>query len=148
MTIREAMEHDLCGLLELYTQLHDNPMPENSQNLSVLWNSILQDKNHHMIVAVEDDKIVSSCVLVIIQNLTHHQRPYALIENVITDALYRNRGLATAYLDFAKQIAMQHNCYKMMLLTGSKRESTLKFYQKAGYHSEDKTAFIQWLSLQ
>ena len=32
-----------------------------------------------------------------------------------------------------------------MLLTGSKRESTLRFYQNAGYNSNDKTAFIQWL---
>ena len=33
----------------------------------------------------------------------------------------------------------------MMLLTGSKKESTLKFYERAGYNSSDKTAFIQWL---
>ena len=35
--------------------------------------------------------------------------------------------------------------YKMMLLTGSKKESTLRFYENAGYNSSDKTAFIQWL---
>ena len=29
--------------------------------------------------------------------------------------------------------------------TGSKNESTLKFYESAGYNSSDKTAFIQWL---
>lgn len=49
---------------------------------------------------------------------------------------------------FARQmraIAMQANCYKMMLLTGSKKESTLAFYARAGYNSTDKTAFIQWL---
>lgn len=34
---------------------------------------------------------------------------------------------------------------KMMLLTGSKKESTLDFYRKAGYNSDDKTAFIQWI---
>ena len=37
------------------------------------------------------------------------------------------------------------NCYKMMLLTGSKEERTLRFYENAGYNSSDKTAFIQWL---
>ena len=35
--------------------------------------------------------------------------------------------------------------YQMMLLTGSKKQSTLNFYEKAGYNSTDKTAFIQWL---
>ena len=37
------------------------------------------------------------------------------------------------------------NCYKMMLLTGSKKKETLNFYDNAGYNSTDKTAFIQWL---
>lgn len=32
-----------------------------------------------------------------------------------------------------------------MLLTGSKKESTLKFYEQAGYNRNDKTAFIQWI---
>ena len=44
-----------------------------------------------------------------------------------------------------KKIAERHRCYKIMLLTGSKEESTLKFYSNAGYNSVDKTAFIQWL---
>lgn len=32
------------------------------------------------------------------------------------------------------QIAEQENCYKMMLLTGSKKSETLYFYEKAGYN--------------
>lgn len=71
--------------------------------------------------------------------------PYAFIENVITDEKHRKKGLATQCLNFAKEIALKENCYKMMLLTGSKKESTLDFYRKAGYNSEDKTAFIQWI---
>ena len=63
----------------------------------------------------------------------------------MTHADYRKRGYATECLDYAKKIAMDNNCYKMMLLTGSKKESTLRFYEKAGYNSSDKTAFIQWL---
>ena len=110
-----------------------------------LWNTILNDENHHIIVTEEDGKIVSSCVCIIIPNLTHNQRPYAFIENVITDCNYRKRGLATACLDFARDIAVKENCYKLMLLTGSKEERTLKFYENAGYNKNDKTAFIQWI---
>lgn len=44
------------------------------------------------------------------------------------------------------QIARENNCYKMMLLTGSKEKKTLDFYKHAGYNSTDKTAFIQWLN--
>lgn len=143
--VREIVNEDFDGLMELYTQLHNNPFPQKTQEIIDLWNTILNDENHHIIVAVEDKKIVSSCVCVIIPNLTHNQQPYAFVENVVTDSAYRKRGLATQCLDYAKGIAVKNNCYKLMLLTGSKEESTLNFYRKAGYNSNDKTAFIQWI---
>lgn len=143
--VREIVNEDYEGLMKLYMQLHDNPFPEKDEAMNSLWNRILNDKDHHIIVAVEDGKIVSSCVCVIIPNLTHNQQPYAFVENVITDEKYRNKGLATACLNYAREIAIKENCYKLMLLTGSKWEATLHFYEQAGYNRKDKTAFIQWI---
>ena len=143
--VREVKEDELKELLELYLHLHEKSMPEMSEHLDKTWKTIMQDENHHIIVKVVDDKIVSSCVCVIIPNLTRNVRPYAFIENVVTHADYRGKGYATECLDYAKEIAEKANCYKMMLLTGSKTESTLRFYQNAGYNSTDKTAFIRWL---
>ncbi len=145
MDICTAARSDLKDLLMLYTQLHDNEMPDFDPKLYSLWDNILSDKNHYVIMGKIDDVIISSCILIIVPNLTHGQRPYALIENVITDELHRNKGYATDILNYAKQTAVNNGCYKIMLLTGSKNENTLNFYRKAGYNSEDKTAFIQWL---
>ena len=83
--VREIEKDDLEGLLRLYMQLHNNPLPEKTAELLQIWDTIFQDENHHVIVAEENGKIVSSCVCVIIPNLTHNQQPYAFIENVITD---------------------------------------------------------------
>jgi len=144
--IREIRYEDLEQLLKLYTQLHDNSMPEQGgAELTAVWAGILNDKNHHIIAAEEEGHIISSCVCVIIPNLTRNLRPYALIENVITDVNYRKKGFASACLDYARQIAVKNQCYKMMLLTGSKDAKTLEFYKRAGYNEKDKTAFIQWL---
>lgn len=143
--IREVNESDLNGLLLLYKQLHNSEVAIDEADLLKLWKQIMQDSNHHIIIAEEDGKIVSSCVCVIIPNLTHNQQPYAFVENVITDEGYRKKGLATKCLDYAREIALRTNCYKLMLLTGSKEETTLNFYRNAGYNSEDKTAFIQWI---
>ena len=143
--IREIEPNELDGLLRLYMQLHGNPFPEKTDELRALWHRILKDPDHHIIVAVEGERIVSSCVCVIVPNLTHGQQPYALIENVITDEAFRGKGLATACLDYARETARAANCYKIMLLTGSKEESTHRFYQRAGYNANDKTAYIQWL---
>ena len=135
--VREVKEDELNELLELYLHLHEKSIPEMSEHLDKTWKAILQDENHHVIVKVVDDKIVASCVCVIIPNLTRNIRPYAFIENVVTHADYRGKGYATECLNYAKEIAQKANCYKLMLLTGSKTETTLRFYQNAGYNSTD-----------
>lgn len=143
--VREANENDLQEILELYLYLHEESVPEMSEHLADTWKQIIQDENHHLIVKVVDEKIVSSCVCVIIPNLTRNVRPYAFVENVVTHADYRGKGYAMECLNYAKEIAQRQNCYKMMLLTGSKQQKTLDFYRNAGYNSADKTAFIQWI---
>ena len=141
--IREANYNDLEELLQLYLYLHEKSVPEDSEELRSTWDVIIHDENHHLIVCEVDGKLVASCVCVIIPNLTRNIRPYAFIENVVTHGEYRKKGYATECLNYAKKIAEQNHCYKMMLLTGSKEESTLNFYRNAGYNSSDKTAFIQ-----
>ena len=143
--VREIRENELNALLDLYLHLHETAVPEMSGYLMKTWDTILHDKNHHIIVNEVDGRIVSSCVCVIIPNLTRGVRPYAFVENVVTHAAYRGQGYASACLACAKQIAERENCYKIMLLTGAKDEKTLGFYERAGFNSTDKTAFIQWL---
>lgn len=143
--IREAKREELDALLELYTHLHEAGIPEDTACLRQTWENICGDENYHLIVCEQDGRIVSSCSCVVIPNLTRNVRPYALIENVVTHVDYRGRGYATACLDYARTIAQAAGCYKIMLLTGAKDERTKAFYRRAGYNSEDKTAFIQWL---
>ena len=145
MTVREIKDNELTELLGLYTHLHETGVPEQSEKLAETWATIINDKNHHIVVAEENGKIVSSVVCVIIPNLTRNVRPYAFIENVVTHGDYRKQGYATACLNYARDIAKRENCYKMMLLTSAKTDDTLNFYKKAGYNCTDKTAFIQWL---
>lgn len=143
--IREANEKDLDTLLQLYLFLHEDHIPEYDEHLHTTWKQMLEDQNHHIILCEVDGVIVSSCICVIIPNLTRDVRPYAFIENVVTREESRGKGYATQCLMYAKRIAEDNKCYKMMLMTGSKRQSTLDFYSRAGFNSGDKTAFVQWL---
>lgn len=145
--VREAFESDLQGILVLYLHLHETKIPEESDALKNTWRQIMDDDNHHLIVCEVDGEIVSSCACVVIPNLSRNVRPYAFVENVVTHKMYRGKGYATACLRYAQEIAEKNNCYKIMLLTGTKDNKTLDFYRKAGYNSSDKTAFIQWLSI-
>ncbi|EGW39471.1 GNAT family N-acetyltransferase [Desulfosporosinus sp. OT] len=128
--IRLIRKDELYELLSLYKHLHDDDPEVNGNNeLEGLWTDICNDSNISYIVAEYDGKVVSTCTLAIIKNLTRNLHPYGLIENVVTHPDYRRKGLGTKVLNKAIEIANENNCYKVMLLTSSKEEKTLKFYE-------------------
>lgn len=140
LAIRTADVGDLPKLLGLYQHLSpgDPPCPlvlaENN------FTEFLRYKGSAILVGMLTTAMVSSCVLVIVPNLSRGGRPYGLIENVVTHTDYRNRGYGKQTLDAACQHAWHHGCYKVMLMTGSTRASTLRFYQSAGF-AQTKTGF-------
>ncbi len=89
--VREVVKEDLDALLELYLFLHEDRIPVHDKHLEKTWDQILEDPNHHLIVNEMDGQIVSSCVCVIIPNLTRNVRPYAFVENVVTHADHRGK---------------------------------------------------------
>ena len=95
---REAKEEDLNALLQLYLYLHEEEIPEDSQVLRETWDTIMKDKNHHIILNVADGVPVSSCVCVIVPNLTRGVRPYAFIENMEERIRGRMRSLGLRYI--------------------------------------------------
>ncbi|MBV7338682.1 GNAT family N-acetyltransferase [Chloroflexi bacterium TSY] len=160
-TIRKIRADELHKLIALYKHLHphDAPLPP-VEDLQKIWNEILANPSIHYFVIEEElviegdttgkrakpitaeSYLVASCTLTIIPNLTRGARPYGVIENVVTDPAYRKRGYGTTILHRALETAWNAHCYKVMLMTGSKRAETLRFYEQAGFVRGDKTGFI------
>ena len=113
--------------------------------LDSLWDEILADTNYHVLLLRADGRLAASVSVIVVKNLTRNARPYAVIENVITDAAHRRRGYAGKLMAGAVNIAKAANCYKISLTTGNKDEATFRFYERCGFNRTDKTAFIQWL---
>jgi GNAT superfamily N-acetyltransferase len=91
-------------------------------------------------VGVAQDAIVASCTLIIMPNLTRGGQPYGLIEDVVTHTAHRGHGFGKQLLRVAVAAAWQADCYKVMLMTGSRKPSTLAFYTAAGFE-QSKTGF-------
>ncbi|MFC4103376.1 GNAT family N-acetyltransferase [Paenibacillus xanthanilyticus] len=144
--VRRVREDELEELLALYRHMHEHdPDILGEPWLGELWREIQEDRNMDVIVVESEGKLVSTCVLTVIRNLTRGGRPYALIENVVTHRDYRQRGYARLALNRAVENARERGCYKVMLLTGSKREEVHRFYEGCGFTKGTKTGFIRQL---
>ena len=113
LIIREITDSDFDGLQELYLFLHDNIKSEKTGKAQETWTEILDNRNYHIFVGELNGKIVSSVTLVVIPNLTHNTKPYALIENVVTHPDYRGKGYAASLINKACDTAKENGCYKL-----------------------------------
>ena len=139
-SIRAARPSDLERLLKLYPQLNPSDEAMSLDLAASRLGDINQLPGSAVLLGLLGNDLVASCTLIVIPNLTRAGRPYALIENVVTDALHRGRGYGTRILRAAVDAAWGAGCYKVMLMTGSKQPSTLRFYEKAGFE-QTKTGF-------
>ena len=140
LIIRTVGQADLPALLELYRDLNPTDPPLALKDATSVWRQISNYPGSAVFIGVRQSVLVTSCTLVVVPNLTRGGLPYALIENVVTGASHRKQGLGAAVLKRAIAEAWKRNCYKVMLLTGSKSPATLKFYQSVGFE-QNKTGF-------
>lgn len=148
LQIRRACAEDAEALRELYLR-HLTQVPPERPGTPEEWRERLARfaarPDYFLLVGEEGDRVVSSVTLLLVENLTHGMRPYALVENVVTHRDFRGKGHASALLQEATRLAKEAGCYKMMLLTGSKRESTLRFYEQNGFLRGEKTGLLKRL---
>ena len=142
MMIREAESKDFDEIKRLYAQLNpDDPVVTDGRDAPV-FQTILNSQHLRLFVGEINDRLVATCYLNFIPNLTRNVSPYCVIENVVTEQELRNRGLGKAIIKHALDFAWSQGCYKVMLQTGSRRESTHNFYKSCGFHADDKFAFV------
>jgi GNAT superfamily N-acetyltransferase len=138
--IRPAQLDDLSGLLDLYQHLTEGDARCPPDEAIAVFERFLRYPGSAVLIGFIDREMAASCTVVVIPNLTRGGCPYALIENVVTHAGYRNRGFGKAMLNAAVERAWGEGCYKAMLMTGSKKPSTIRFYETAGFE-QTKTGF-------
>jgi GNAT superfamily N-acetyltransferase len=140
LLVRSIEKADLPSLLELYGDLTPCDPPLALEDAVSIWNQLSNYEGSAIFVGEQQKTLVTTCTLVVVPNLTRGGLPYALIENVVTGSSYRKQGYAGTVLKHAIAAAWKLNCYKVMLLTGSKDPATLRFYQEVGFE-QNKTGF-------
>lgn len=143
MDVREIKASELKDLLRLYEHLHanDDPLPD-LDTVEAIWQELRVSPYHKCFGVYIEGRLVSSCTLTLTPNLTRACRPYGVIENVVTDTSFRNRGFAKAVLQKALAFSWSSNCYKVMLMTGQNDEATFRLYESVGFNRHAKQAFV------
>ena len=140
LLIRPAQQDDLQDLLDLYHHLDAQDARCAVNEAVAVFERFLLYLGSAILIGLIKGELIASCTVIVVPNLTRGGTPYALIENVVTHAGYRNRGFGKAILKAAVERAWGEGCYKAMLMTGSKTASTIVFYEAAGFE-QTKTGF-------
>ena len=134
------LENEILLLLDLYKQLNPEDNRINEFTAKNIW-KIIETQNIKYFIAKENGKIISSCYICIIPNLTRGGKSIGFIENVITDIKYRGMGIGKNIMKNAIKYAKEQNCYKILLQSGNKRTDAHGFYESIGFDGESKRAF-------
>ena len=108
--VREATENEFDEVMSLYRQLQpSDPILTNGRDREV-FREILRAPNLHLFVLISENKVLSTCYLNIIPNITRSARPYAIIENVVTDETVRGRGFGKELMKHTLEFAWKRGC--------------------------------------
>ena len=135
-----AQKEHLPEILELYKQLVPDESPLEINKANEIWNNI-EKNNIKYFIAIESNRVISSCYLAIVPNLTRDGKSNGFIENVITDEKYRKKGIGKEIIKMAIEYGKQNNCYKIVLQSSFKRKENHVFYEKCGFDGNSKRAF-------
>ena len=139
VVIRNAEERDLERIVELYAQLGpsgDAPEPGGRQQSLEALAKIKAHKGVRLLVLEADGRVEGSVVLVIVPNLTHGGRPWAVIEHMVIDESCRGSGLGRLLLRRVEEIVVETGCYKLQFLSAWRRKDDAHhFYEAMGYES-------------
>lgn len=125
MEILKAKESDINGILSLYAQegwdkgnlIDFDKLPETC----------------YLLVAKENEKVIATAQLDIIQTLAFGNQPYGVIEFVVTDKDYRRQGIMRKMFEEIDRIAIENNCESVMLTSSLPRIEAHLFYEEMGY---------------
>jgi len=134
------LENELLSLLELYKQLNPEDIIIDEFTAKNIWENI-EIQNIKYFIAKENGKIIASCYICIIPNLTRGGKSIGFIENVITDIECREKGIGKNIMKNAIKYAKEQNCYKILLQSGNRRIDAHGFYESVGFDGESKRAF-------
>ena len=134
----EVTDELLSALSRLILQLAPEKSPPTRDGLT----SILNSPGASLLVARlsdENDAIAGILTLIVYRVPTGAR---AVIEDVVVDEKYRNRGIAKAMMTRAMELAREAGASNISLTSNPKREAANLLYQRLGFQRRETNLYI------
>ena len=134
----EVTDELLSALSRLILQLAPEKSPPTRDDLT----SILNSPGASLLVArlsYENDGIAGILTLIVYRVPTGAR---AVIEDVVVDEKYRNRGIAKALMTRAIELAREAGTSNISLTSNPKREAANLLYQHMGFQKRETNLYI------
>ena len=137
--IRRAEASDLDAVVSLLQQLSlDGESREDAGRLGgylAAFAAINADPRQSLLVAVDGGRVVGTAAVIVVSNVSHGGRPYAIVEDVVVDESSRGRGCGVELMQRVIEIAREAGCYKVGLTSNRSRTDAHGFYERLGFRA-------------
>ncbi len=105
---------------------------------------IAADPGNFLLVAEIDGAVRATALLTLCRDAMYGRQPLAVLENVVVAAEARRSGIGRQILNQAEQLSCEHDCSKVMLLSGAQRPEAHAFFAAMGYADDRKRGFVKY----
>lgn len=144
MLIRKIKASDLQDLHELYMELCGEG---NFERMKTTFVEIDKNEAYYLIGAEVEGKIVGTLMGIVCHDLAGKYIAFMTIENVIVLDAYRGKGIAKKLFEYIEEIACEHQCSYIYLVSGNNREIAHQMYNRLGYKSDNVKGFKKFLDI-
>lgn len=138
MIIREMIKDDIPQLAQLYKQFWNEESCIDT--MKIKFDKFQKNDSHILLSAVEDDQLIGSVMGVICEELYGDCKSFLVLENMIVDEAYRNKGVGTMLISELERRAAD-KCTQIILVTETNRIGACKFYESVGYNPDTHKGF-------
>lgn len=146
MIIRNAMEQDANGILDLLVQVN-NVHSKNRPDLFIKDKTkytkdellaLMKDKNKPIFVGVDDAQNVMGYAFCVLQSHVNDNNfpdiTTLYIDDICVDENERGQHVATRLYEYVKAYAKETGIYNITLNVWDKNDAAIAFYKKCGFH--------------
>ena len=133
LQIRSCKLDDFASIFSLFKQLWPN-LELDYAGLYAVYARALSSEVQHLIVGVQEDRIVGFCSLSLKNNFW---KPGCIgnVDELVVDENYRGQGIGKKLINRIEEIAISNQCKQIELDSAFHRKEAHHFYESIGYKS-------------